>query len=267
MERKTHTQSDVFDDLKQELEYYLVNPSRGVLVTLATSSLDKVLPTIRVLAQPGTLTWLKQNFPIATRIQTLIKQDTVVLREADLQNQTTTLVSSDGITALVQVETATTSFDCSAGSATKELLSECEVLWSDAEPYTLYVPSRTEMLQSAEEVFGETFRERLERSLDVAESFEDPTKLHEVRAAVVVGAAEEQLHYEVRRWGEDTGVASSASFSRHKTALQEAGVIETEKRSVPMGRPRQRLLLTKKSQEVLEGAGFDALIADVATAE
>ena len=71
----------------------------------------------------------------------------------------------------------------------------------------------------------------------------DEEDLSEVTVALLVAAKNEQLLYDISKWGEDTGVASKATFSRTKTNLEERGLIDTEKVPIDVGRPRLRLKL------------------------
>jgi predicted transcriptional regulator len=80
--------------------------------------------------------------------------------------------------------------------------------------------------------------------------------LDEVGLSLLVAAKHEQLLYDISRWGEDTGVASKATFSRTKTHLEEQGLIETEKVPIDVGRPRLRLIL---GNERLREAGTEEL--------
>jgi predicted transcriptional regulator len=68
-------------------------------------------------------------------------------------------------------------------------------------------------------------------------------ELDVVEVSLLVAAKHEQLLYDISHWGEDVGVASTATFSRTKTRLEEQGLIETEKVPIDVGRPRLRLLL------------------------
>jgi hypothetical protein len=68
-------------------------------------------------------------------------------------------------------------------------------------------------------------------------------KSDEVALAILAGAKREVQLFELSTWGEDVGLASRATFSRVKIALEDRGVIETEKIPIDVGRPRQRLVL------------------------
>ena len=72
---------------------------------------------------------------------------------------------------------------------------------------------------------------------------------------LLAAARNEQLLYDVSRWGEEVGLASKATFSRTKTALENAGLVGTEKVPIDVGRPRLRLTLAPE----LAGQPVDAL--------
>lgn len=60
--------------------------------------------------------------------------------------------------------------------------------------------------------------------------------------AYVIGAYRGALDRDLRRAFEDAGLGSSATFTRIKRELREAGLLGTEPVSQPVGRPRERLL-------------------------
>ena len=66
--------------------------------------------------------------------------------------------------------------------------------------------------------------------------------------------------YGVRMDKRFSTLASRATFSRKKTAFEEMGLIETEKVSIDVGRPRQRLVL---GDERLQGVDAGELMGVV----
>jgi len=71
----------------------------------------------------------------------------------------------------------------------------------------------------------------------------DGDDLDEVTVSLLVAAKNEELLYDISKWGEDVGIASKATFSRTKSELEEAGLLDTEKVPIDVGRPRLRLKL------------------------
>lgn len=47
--------------------------------------------------------------------------------------------------------------------------------------------------------------------------------------SLLVVAKNEELLYDISKWGKDAGVASKATFSRMKQQLEEMGLVNTEK--------------------------------------
>ncbi|MFB6193743.1 MAG: DUF5821 family protein [Halobaculum sp.] len=92
----------------------------------------------------------------------------------------------------------------------------------------------------------------------------EPPTFDEVGVTLVLAAKHEELYYEVSRWGEDTGIASEATFSRRKRRLEEADVLDTEKQPIDMGRPRQRLVLGSAAADRLTLDGIPGLVGLVA---
>ncbi|MFB6186598.1 MAG: DUF5821 family protein, partial [Halobacteriaceae archaeon] len=61
--------------------------------------------------------------------------------------------------------------------------------------------------------------------------------------SLLVAAKNDVLLYNISKWGEDSGLASKATFSRTKSRLEEQGLIDTEKVPIDVGRPRLKLRL------------------------
>lgn len=247
-------------------DHYLLDPSpRTIDGLVAASETVDELPLIRILARREVLYGLRHNFPLASRLEDLTTDGSVSIRETPVENSTSVLVSPTTLSILLQVEDVTRSLDGDDPDAISSLFSESEELWDSGEAYSLRTPPLTTALDGATERLGESFARQFEAAVEWAETLSDPSTFSAVRAAVAIGAAEEQLHYDVSKWGEDTGVASKASFSRHKGDLEELGIVRTEKVSVPMGRPRQRLFLTEEYRERFEEDGLEVLLADATT--
>jgi hypothetical protein len=256
--------ASIFASTDSNQQHYLLNPPVAVLRSLVPASAtddDGDLPPLRVLARKNTLHDIRQQFPLASRLQELIDEGQVALCKSPIDQNTTVLVSETELIAFVLIEETVEWLTMDESKDSAGVFTELDELWDDSEQYRLRTPPLTATLDSATETLGESFGDRFERAVEWAEALPDPTEFHAIRAAVVIGAAEEQLHYEVSKWGEDASVASKASFSRHKVELEERGLVRTEKVQVPMGRPRQRLFLTDEYRDLFDEEGLDALLA------
>jgi len=245
---------------------YLINPTREFLFALAVAGGDdEPSPPVRVLGCRGALRELRQDFLMGSRTANLVETDAVALRETTLDDETPMLVGPDAVHALVLVEGTAGSVSTDEETFHADVHEACATLWADADRYHLRTPPLALLRRSMTADLGEGFREGFETALDVVAGLRDRTQFHEVRAALVVAAERELLHYNVSRWGEDSGLASTASFSRHKTDLEDAGVVTTEKEPVQMGRPRQRLLLTDEYRAIADEEGVATLLSRTAT--
>ncbi|ERH12841.1 MAG: hypothetical protein J07HB67_01867 [halophilic archaeon J07HB67] len=245
---------------------YLINPTREFLFALAVVGVDHPPSSpVRVLGRRAVLRELRQDFLMGSRAANLVETETATFREAPLDDETPALVGTDTIHALVLVGETAGSVSTVDETFHADVYEGCESLWADAERYHLRTPPLAALRQSMTAELGAGFRDGFEMALDVVAGLRDRTQFHEVRAALVVAAERELLHYDVGRWGEDAGLASTASFSRHKTDLEDEGILTTEKQPVQMGRPRQRLLLTDEYREIADEEGVATLLSRTTT--
>jgi len=125
-----------------------------------------------------------------------------------------------------------------------EAAGECrESAFERGEEFGLRTPARSQVLDSLDEAFDSEVQTDFRAVLEALGSTRDEAVLDEVGVSLIVAARHEELLYDISKWGEDSGVASKATFSRLKTKLEDQGVIETEKVPVEVGRPRLRLLV------------------------
>lgn len=255
----------VLGDAPADSVQYLLNPPTEFLFALAEVG-EKIegLPEIRVIGRHESLRQFRQDFLMGSRIATLVADGSVSLRETELNDETPMVVGDDRLNTLVLVEDVATAIETDEPTFLPDAVGSCAELWENAEEYRVRTPPLDGLVDSIEADLGPGFKRGFEASLDVAHGLRDRTQFHEVQAALVVAANNELLHYDVSKWGEDSGLASTASFSRHKSKLEDEDVIETEKQPVEMGRPRQRLKLTEHYQTLAEEDSIEKVIARVA---
>jgi hypothetical protein len=257
----TETMRRVLTETAGESVRYLVNPTAEYLfaLTIVGNRSDELEP-VRVLGRREVVRQLRQDFTVGSRMSNLVDDDLVAIREGELDDETPMLVADNSVHTLVLLEETAGSVPSRDPAFVTEVFDACDQRWAAAEPYSIRIPPLRSLRVSMTARLGDPFRDGFETALDVAETLRDRTEFHPVRAAIVVAASERLLHYDLSKWGEDSGLASTASFSRHKTDLEDENVITTEKEPVEMGRPRQRLLLTDEYRRLLEDEGLTTVI-------
>ena len=113
-----------------------------------------------------------------------------------------------------------------------------------AEAFSLRTPGLSRVRETLAERIGESAAADFDAVLTSMESARgDGDGLDEVTISLLVAAKNDELLYDISKWGEDVGIASKATFSRTKSELEDAGLITTEKVPIDVGRPRLRLKL------------------------
>lgn len=205
-------------------------------------------PTIRLLTRESVLKWLRDDFLLASSAANLLSDDTLSLRNTEETFESALLVTDESVVAVVEAG------DRAAGLATDddEFVAEARERWTDvweaAEAFTLRTPARSRVHESLAEALGPDVESDFRAMMGALETArgdgdDEGVDLDEVVVSLLAAAKNEALLYDVSRWGEDVGVASTATFSRTKTMLEDRGLIDTAKVPIDVGRPRLRLLL------------------------
>lgn len=239
---------------------FVVDPTVEVLDAIATVGREssEETPVLHTLARESVLKDVRDDFLIASRVADLVEDGTVELRVASEPLHNSLVVGEESVVALVSVDEQVAALTESDDTLSADTVEHYRAQFDDAEPFTLRTPGRTRLLETLESEFDTTMRDDLQTVFDAADTLTgDGDSLDEVQVCLLLAARHEQLLYDISGWGEDVGVASKATFSRTKSSLEEAGLIETEKVPLEVGRPRQRLLT---SDEELAAADTATLL-------
>lgn len=114
--------------------------------------------------------------------------------------------------------------------------------WHDAEPYAFDVPGRTTLVESFADRWPDC-AETLADLLRAADTLPRTAAFDPVTACTLVGARHELLTMRIGEWAEEIGLSSRTEIARSKARLVDAGLVETEREPVGVGRPRHRLVL------------------------
>lgn len=224
---------------------FVVHPDgptvRDVIDHLAAAALDV---QIRVLVEADVIKPVMDDFVTASTAADLIDTGVLALRTSD-ELSLNALLIADGIAiALIRTDGHVHGLSSSDGAFVSDLLDRYDTRWTDANPYTLRTPPLSEVKHTLARDIGEHAETDFSGILTALESLgEDGRRLDEVTISLLVAARNEELLYDISKWGEDVGIASKATFSRTKTDLETAGLLATEKVPIDVGRPRLRLKL------------------------
>ena len=200
-------------------------------------------PKARLLVREDVLKWLRDDFVLASTAAELLEADSLEIRAATDRLDGALVVTEETVISLLTTDeysAALVTDDEEFVAAARKHRSD---LWEGGEEFDLRTPAYTRVLESLGEEFGSEMESDFRTVLESVERLDDGGELNEIDVSLLVAAKHEQLLYDISHWGEDTGVASKATFSRAKTQLEEQGLLDTEKVPLDVGRPRLRLVL------------------------
>jgi hypothetical protein len=225
---------------------YVVNPSDEGVRTIVevAAEFDGDLPEIRLLATERTLRDVVDDFIVASHAADMVENGHLSLRVGDDYDVGPVFVHDDWVMALVGVGAATGGLRTDDRSFVEEAYDAYAAEFDKAEEFALRTPPISRVRETLSSEMGPETEAEFAGVLDSLETARgNGDGLDEVTISLLVAAKNQELFYDISRWGEDVGVASKATFSRMKNQLEESGLIGTEKVPVDVGRPRQRLTI------------------------
>jgi len=238
------TLADVLDEALGAAadELYLVNPTPETIEELV-EVLDADSPTVRLLAPEDTLKDVMDDFLVASSAADHVESGNLKLRAAE-EDANTLVVTDDAVVSLVSAGDHAAGLTADDDAFVEGAHEQYGSAWDSAEEFNLRTPALSRVRNSLDEELGEATAEDFDSVLDSLETARgDGDGLDEVTISILVAARNEDLLYDISKWGEDVGIASKATFSRTKSRLEEMGLIDTEKVPIDVGRPRLRLKL------------------------
>ncbi|KOX94268.1 transcriptional regulator TbsP domain-containing protein [Halorubrum tropicale] len=222
-----------------------INPRSEQIAAFAEEAVTgEDQPKVRLLADSDEIKDALYSFLTASKIAELIHREQLSLRTL-MEPAQNTIFTTESETVIPVVG------GHSISSSDSELVSgiydEFDSRFEAAEQYHLRTPALSVVKQTLREEIGDGVAGELNEVLAHAEDISKSNEyLSIVEIILILAARNETLLYDISTWGEDVGIASKATFSRAKSALEDADLIETEKVPIDIGRPRLRLLATDK---------------------
>jgi len=240
----------------------LIDPSATVLSAVAARVTDEsaALPEIRVSARRAVLKTIRNRLWPATALAEAAADGRLTARVVDEPAPTTVLTTADRVYALVDGGEGVAALATDTGRLVDEVRTASDGRFDDAEPFDFRRPPRSEMLAELADRVGETTATEFETAVDGADRIVGLDAA--VSLALVVAARNEELLYDLSAWSEDVSLASKATVSRQKSRLVDAGVLETEKQPIDIGRPRLRLVVDDDTLAATDAADLWPLVRD-----
>ncbi|WP_231188434.1 DUF5821 family protein [Haladaptatus sp. DYF46] len=233
----------------------IVNPPSAMFRTIIkiATSFDDDRPDLQVLATSEVLKSSTEDFILASQVADLVEQDLLELRTATDIARSSLLVSDYKIVTVISLDTELTGLQSGDEELVENTQSAFFDAWEGGDSFSLRTPPLSRVRKTLREELGDEVENDFMMVFDSVDTIPgEEDAFDEVAIALLVGANNEILLYDISKWGEDSGVASKATFSRIKTRLVDRGLIETEKEPIDVGRPRLRLLLVPDHLEDVE---------------
>ncbi|WP_254535013.1 transcriptional regulator TbsP [Halomarina litorea] len=222
---------------------YLVNPSAETLEAAIEAVEGAEDVSVRLLGGERTLKDVFGDFIVASTAADLIDAGRLELRTFD-DAANTLIITEDAVVAVVAAGDMVAGLVTDDDDFVDRALEQYADTWEASESFNLRTPAITRVRQSLSTEIGDDVAADFDSVLASLETARgDGDGLDEVTISLLVAAKNEELLYDISKWGEDVGIASKATFSRTKTRLEEMGLIDTEKVPIDVGRPRLRLVL------------------------
>jgi hypothetical protein len=227
-------------------------------------------PTVHLLMADNVLKWFRRDFHLASTTAELVAAGELAIRVADDVVANAIITTDQSVVSLVRAEDQVVGLGTDDETFVASMREHCEEAWAAAATANLRTPPRTRVYETLAGALGSDVEADYRAMLDAVGTTRSSRSisveigddnLSEVALAILAGAKREVQLFELSTWGEDVGLASRATFSRVKTALEDRGAIETEEIPIDVGRPRQRLVLANGLRDY-EATDLPAAVRD-----
>jgi hypothetical protein len=241
--------------LSVETDGMLIGYPNRPLVEALVSQLEADGPSVRLLIDPDVLGAAFDDFITTSRAADLA--DGALSVKTAPGEGSAVVVGAERVVVPVEVPGSAAGLTDDDEDFVESVTDAYESNWDDAAAYDFDVPPLSEVLESLEAHTESDIREAFEAAIDGAETLgARRDALDVVSLSLLLGARYGVQLYDLSEWGEETGLASKATFSRTKTQLEDAGLIETESVPIDVGRPRLRLHLDTDDFDGVADADF-----------
>ncbi len=223
----------------------VVNPTAETIRELLRALEDRDdPPTAKVLAEEALLADLVEDFLVGSVVADLVEVGDLEVRTVEETPNNFLFVADGRVISVVEAGDRLAALETSNRDFVAEANGYYEDRWSEADSFTPRTPPLSTVRETLATAVGEETAADFDAILGSLDSVRgNGNGLGEVDISLLVAARNGVLLYDISKWGEDISLASKATFSRTKSRLEDAGLIDTEKVPIEVGRPRLRLVL------------------------
>lgn len=225
------------------------------------------LPRLELLGRRAAFDAVFEEFHTASRAAGLEAAGLLAIRVADVDVANALLVAGDTAGAIVD------SGADGAGERYAVAETDAEVAdvvrgdlhddWVEASSYVNRTPARSAVFAAYADRFDPDVAADVLRLLDASEEIRRGDPCDHLVRPYLVGARREALHYDLRRAGEDAGLASLTTFSTVKSNLVDAGLIAVEAVPQEVGRDRERIVLADDRLRDAPLSAYPEIVTDL----
>lgn len=223
-------------------------------VDVATAMNDP--PIVRLLADETILKEALGDFLVAGHAADLIDANVLELRTPVTSPGNALITTESQLATLVVAGEMVGALSADEPTFVTHAFEYFSKAWDAADDFTLRTPPLSRVRETLRASIGPKVADDFDAVLNSLDTARGNNGLDEVTISLLVAAKNQELLYDISKWGEDVGIASKATFSRTKTSLEDLGLIDTEKVPIDVGRPRLRL---RFANEQLNEATADEL--------
>lgn len=238
-----------------------ISTSRSKAVTDLVVAMEQGndLGNVELLTDGATVSNLRDDFLTSTKVAEFVSEDVLEVRSQDT-TVPTLLITEDTVTAITGFPEATQTVLRTTDESFLGDASDSFTTWfENASPVRLRKPQYSTLFEELESRFDEDVLTDFKTGLHTAQDEASPQlRINPVLISLLVAAKHELQFYDISRWGENTNLASRATYSRMKNALEDAALIDNEPVRHQVGRPRHQLVLAGALSETTD---IEVLIA------
>lgn len=226
-------------------DLFVINPARETIREFVTTLSERDgTPHVRLFSDEQPLKTVLDDFLVASRLADLVSEGRLEIRTLRDVPRASFLLTEEMLLTIVEGGDGVAALPSRDEQFVTSTHEEYANRWQESTQFTLRTPPLARVRNTMRAEIGEHAVEDFDRSLECLDTAKGNGEgLDEVTIALLVAANNRELLYDISRWGEDVQLASKATFSRTKNQLESAGLIDTEKVPIEMGRPRLRLVL------------------------